>query len=251
MNTWLEPALDALGRRASPISMFIRDDDAGWEDERLFNLIDAVHEHGVAIDLAAIPAAVTPSLGRTLRGAIDRSRGLLAVHQHGFAHTNHEAAGKKCEFGPSRPSAQQREDIAAGRRRLEDLLGEPASGIFMPPWNRCTATTAAVLVELGFRVLSRDDGAPPLGVAGLTDFPVHLDWTGRCGSRLGVVAWGQSIAGAIETAREPIGLMLHHAVMTTLDRRLVGELLDLLGSHPAVHLQAMRELCGDSWSASV
>ena len=38
----------------------------------------------------------------------------VAVHQHGFAHENHEPQGRKCEFGPSRSRVAQRRDIAAG-----------------------------------------------------------------------------------------------------------------------------------------
>jgi predicted deacetylase len=246
MNRWLDPVAATLEQRTSPVTLFIRDDDAGWEDEQLFRVIDVVHERGLPIDLAAIPEAVTPSLGRALRRSVDRSRGLLAVHQHGFAHANYEPTGKKCEFGPSRSLSQQRDDIAAGRRRLEDLLGTAGSGIFAPPWNRCTATTATALVELGFRVLSRDATDSALDVNGLDELPVHLDWTGRSGSRLGSAVWGESIARRIAAANGPIGLMLHHAVMTSLDQRLLGELLDLVSLHRAVHMRSMRELCGES-----
>ena len=97
----------------------------------------------------------------------------VGIHQNGFAHVNHEREGRKCEFGPSRGFAAQREDIAAGQERLRELLGERLDPFFTPPWNRCTADTGAALVELGFAGLSREHRAEPLGV--LPEVSVHLD----------------------------------------------------------------------------
>ena len=44
------------------------------------------------------------------------------MHQHGYAHVNHEPEGRKCQFGASRSAAEQSDDIAAGR----ELLGSQA-----------------------------------------------------------------------------------------------------------------------------
>jgi len=244
MSHWLDPVRSALDSRTTPVMLFVRDDDAGWADERLFRLLDLVRWHHVPIDLAAIPTAVTPALAAELRRAIDESTGLVAVHQHGYSHANHEENGKKCEFGPSRSLDQQRADISIGRWILEDVMGTSPAGIFTPPWNRCTPDTAVVLTEIGCRLLSRDVDAPDLGVDRLAELPVRLDWTGRHGSRAGVAAWGQSIATAIASAAEPVGLMLHHAVMNADDRRLLNEWLELVAAHPMARVRPMLECSG-------
>jgi len=245
-ESWLDPVRVCLDARPTPVELFVRDDDVGWENGRLFSLLDVVQARGLPIDLAAIPAALTPAFARALRRTLESSNGLVSVHQHGFAHANHEPDGRKSEFGPSRSSLKQWDDIAWGRRVLEDMLGIEGNGVFTPPWNRCTAATAAALVNLGFRVLSRDRTAPALGIDGLHELSVHLDWTGCHGCVTGAIAWGQSIAQVVAQASAPVGLVLHHAVMTHADHQLLGELLDLLAAHPAVRVRPMLEWRGDA-----
>jgi len=245
-ESWLDPVRASLDRRTASVDLFVRDDDAGWENDRLFCLLDVVQSREMPIDLAAIPAALTPPFAADLRRTLAASNGLVSVHQHGLAHANHEPDGRKSEFGPSRSTADQRDDIATGRRILEDMLGAKGNGVFTPPWNRCTAETAAALVDLGFAVLSRDRTAPALGVAALGELTVGLDWTGRRGLALGAIGWGQSIARAVAQASAPVGLMLHHAVMTQADHQLLGELLDLLAAHPAARVRPMLEWRGDA-----
>jgi hypothetical protein len=245
-GSWLDPVRAGLDARPAAVRLFIRDDDAGWENDRLFRLIDVVQARGLPLDLAAIPAAVTPTLGRELRRRVDGSGGRLNVHQHGLAHTNHEPDGRKCEFGPSRPLPQQRADITVGRRMLEDLLGAPASGIFTPPWNRCSAATAEALVALGVHLLSRDRSAPSFGLDGLDELPIHQDWTGRRGCSNGAGEWGRSLAHRMVNADGPVGLMLHHAVMTAADLQLLGEFLDVAAAHGLVQVCSMLDCRGDA-----
>ena len=249
MPQWLDPVRAALDGRSAAVTFFIRDDDAGWTDDRLFRLLDVLRWHRVPIDIAAIPTAVTPLLAAELRRTIDDSAGAVAVHQHGYSHANHEATGKKSEFGESRRLDAQRSDISIGRRRLEDIVGTPLASIFTPPWNRCTIDTAAVLAEHGYELLSCDVTAPVFGVAGLGELPVRLDWTGRHGIGNGAGAWSATIAGAIATATTPVGMMLHHAVMTADDRRLFSELLTLITTHPMARIRSMLE-CHSEWRAA-
>ena len=243
MSSWLDPVRATLDRRRSPISLFIRDDDAGWNNERLYRLLHVTRSRGVPIDLAVIPDALDAALARKLR-QFTTSGELVAVHQHGRSHVSHEAAGRKNEFGPSRSVAEQWDDIHAGQRRLLALLGEPVDPIFTPPWNRCTAVTAACLAALGFELLSRDADAETFGVDGIGELPVHLDWTGRRGVAAGPDAWGVTIARRLHSAGAPVGLMLHHAVMAREDRRLLDELLRLLAGHAAVKFRPMAVLGG-------
>jgi hypothetical protein len=234
---WLRPLEAALDAAAAPVTFFFRDDDAGWADARLATLLDVFARREVPIDLAAIPVSVTPPLARTLLARAERQP--LAIHQHGYLHVSHEVEGRRCEFGPNRPAAAQRGDIAAGRRRLEQLFGDALEPVFTPPWNRCTAATGACLLELGIGVLSRDRTAAPLELDGLAELPVQVDWFAkRKGAPLGRAAVGEQLAArAAEPA--PLGVMLHHAEMEDEDMAAVGDLLDLVAAHESARCLAM------------
>jgi hypothetical protein len=234
---WLRPLEGALDAAAAPVTFFFRDDDAGWADARLTTLLDVFARREVPIDLAAIPVSVTPPLARTLLARAARQP--LGLHQHGYLHVSHEVEGRRCEFGPSRPAAAQRADIAAGRRRLEHLLGPALEPVFTPPWNRCTAATGECLLDLGVGVLSRDRTATPLELDGLAELPVQVDWFAkRKGAPLGRAAVGEQLAArASEPA--PLGVMLHHAEMEDEDMAAVGDLLDLVCAHESARCLAM------------
>ena len=222
MSAWLDPLRAALDE--SPATFFFRNDDAGWRDDLLRRLLDVFDRHAAPLDLAVIPCALGQSLAAELRAR----RGATGLHQHGFAHVNHEPEGRKCEFGPARSEREQRRDIERGRLLLEHLLGGPIDPIFTPPWNRCTRATAYALADAGLRVLSRESRAAALGVDGVEELPVHVDWlAGRKGVRLSRAELGERLA-AQARAGGPVGVMLHHAVMDADDRRGVDQLLGVL-----------------------
>jgi predicted deacetylase len=223
MVRWLDPVAEALD--SADVQVFFRDDDAGWSDDRLLALLGRFNDHGLPLDLAVIPRALRVSLARELRA---RARERLALHQHGLAHANHEPDGRKYEFGPSRSREAQRADIAAGRDLLAERLGGVVQPIFTPPWNRCTAETGECLAELGFTVLSRESRAEPLGVPGLRELPVHIDW-----SRLAPAELARRLAAAVVPG-EPVGVMFHHAEMDEAEMARADELLALLARHPRV-----------------
>lgn len=240
MSAWLDGLRRALGAAAGPVDFFFRDDDAGWADSRLLALLDLFERHALPIDVAAIPRAVTPALAAELRARVAAAPERVAVHQHGFAHLNHEAEGRKCEFGPSRPRELQQRDIEEGRRLLAEVHGLDTSGIFTPPWNRCTEETGAALRASGFRVLSRDATARPLGVAGLYELPVRFDWFAkRRGVRLDLEELGALLAGAAGGAASPVGVMFHHELMDEGELERAGELLSLLASHTNARCRLM------------
>jgi hypothetical protein len=218
----------ALDDAAGPVEVFFRDDDAGWGDARLLRLADVFASHGLPLDLAVIPAELTPRLAGELR---ERPVGL---HQHGYAHLNHQREGRKCEFGSDRSRAQQEADIAAGRERLTELLGDRLDAIFTPPWNRSTRDTAEALVALGFAALSREHRAEPLGL--LPEVPVHLDV-----ARLSPDELDARFAGLVREGG-PVGVMFHHAVMEDDDFARADALLGLLADHDRVVARTMAEL---------
>lgn len=241
MHDWCHPILHALTRRSRPCDVFFRDDDAGWADEHLFALLDRFATHAIPIDLAVIPAALTPSLSQALleRMAV-AGRGSIGVHQHGFAHVNHETEGRKCEFGSRRGQREQRREIEAGHGILTAAFGSRADRIFTPPWNRCTDDTARALVELGFAALSRDLTATPFAQPALTEIPVAVDWCKLRRRSAAPDALPQHIAACLAEAPQ-CGIMLHHAVLDRTDLDLLDRLLPLLRHHPMARCIAMAE----------
>jgi hypothetical protein len=244
---WLDPLRRELDAASAPRVFFFRDDDAGWADGRLLSLLDLFAYRGVALDLAVIPAALEPALAARLRRRRERAAGLLAFHQHGFAHANHERSGRPCEFGPGRPAGAQREDIATGARRLRELLGTTLP-VFTPPWNRCTRATGYCLLDLGFRALVRDSSADRLELDGLQELGVDVDWSRRRnGTRPDREDIGRRLAASAQ--RGPTGVMLHHALLDRRERKDVEELLGLLAGHENAGCVALGTLVGQSVSA--
>lgn len=234
----------ALDAASAAVPFFLRDDDAGWDDTRLFALLDRTRHAGAPIDLAVIPQATGPALAASLCARADAAPGLIGLHQHGFAHRNHEAIGRKCEFGDSRSAAAQQDDLCSGRERLRQCFGARLDAIFTPPWNRCSAATPPLLAQLGFTALSRSRGAAPQ--QSLPELPVDVDWCkqrrlaaaqGGCSGPLVAAALAQRVATG-----GPVGLMLHHADMDGNDLALLDELLQATRRHPHVRWMPMRDL---------
>lgn len=245
MSAWLAELRHALDVSPQRVAFFFRDDDVGWSDDRLLELLDLFARHSIPIDLAAIPAALTLKLSAVLRSRIEAQPDRVAIHQHGFAHLNHESEGRKCEFGATRDSALQRSDIESGKRRLFELFGPRVNPVFTPPWNRCTAVTGECLRAAGFRILSRDATAMTLNLDGLYELPVTIDWFARRkGVRLSLNELGAALAATVRTSA-PIGIMFHHALMDADEQRWAGELLALLASHRNAQCYLMERLATD------
>lgn len=241
MTHWLDPCRNLLDSTSSPVRFFFRDDDGGWGDDRLFALIELFVARSLPVTLAVIPNAIEGAVARRLNDVIYALPRLVEVHQHGFAHVNHEPQDRQCEFGGSRPAFAQRSDIERGRARLAYLFGPNVRPMFTPPWNRCTRATGQCLVELGFSVLSRDARAEPFAIPGLAELPVRWDWFAhRHHERLSSEAAGLGLATAAAYG-EPTGIMLHHARMDATERQRLGELLDVL-AHENARVQTMWEV---------
>jgi len=237
-TNWLDPLRQSRDEAHGPVSFFFRNDDVGWEDARLFELLDVFAQNEMPIDLAVIPRSISRETAVRLRKLVAERSEHVSVHQHGYAHVNHEQTGRKCEFGDSRPSELQHADIAAGKELLNDLLGPITDSIFTPPWNRCNSATAACLKQEGFELLSRDITAKQLDV---TELPVSIDWFGhRKGVRLTLAEIGASLSAAA-SSRTPVGVMLHHALMDDEEREKLVELLKLLASSSQANCRLMRK----------
>lgn len=256
---WLRPVREVLDGLDRPVTVFVRDDDAGWGDRQLHDLMDLLDELAVPLDLAAIPAEVTPVLAAELAGRARSGRSDLVVHQHGWRHVNHQAAGRSCEFGADRDPQAQHDDLLSGQKRMADLFGDAGDAFapeaFTPPWNRCTDGTGEVLRALGFGLLSRDRSAGWVAVPGLREVPVTVDWFATVKQRDvhgGVLRRpvdreqrGHLVAAALGSATAPgaaTGLMLHHAVTGAADLADLRALLEVLTRHPQVVFDHLHRL---------
>ena len=231
---WLSPLLTALDEAPASVQFFLRDDDAGWDDHRLLEMLEVVGGHGLPIDLAVIPRAIGTDLAQPLSHLHAQWDGRLGLHQHGLAHHNHEPDGRKCEFGPTRGPDAQRRDLLEGRDLLESLLPGITQPVFTPPWNRCQPVTAELLANLGFQVLSRHAGDAPASVPGLIELPVSVDWSyaRRDRRRLSFTELGV-LAAQRATLAQPVGINLHHAVMDRRELELLDDLCSVLAGHRA------------------
>jgi predicted deacetylase len=249
-ESWLVPIHDALSTRKTPVKIFFRDDDAGWENEKLFELIQLFKKFNMPLDLAAIPKAMSDELAQKLQILIAENPQTLAIHQHGFSHTNHETEGRKCEFGISRNLEEQFADVSEGKAILESYLGDKLTSIFTPPWNRCTTETAKVLCDLGFKVLSRESGASALNCNRLAEISVSLNWFAKR-KRVTLIRReiGENLAKQI-AGNETIGIMLHHAIMDIKEFRFLEELLRAFSESENVKAMLMNDLAEKTLSAN-
>lgn len=240
---WLAPLVRRLDKAGRPVAVFFRNDDVGWADDDIVPLLDLFAARALPLDLSVIPAALTDATAQMLADRCTASEGRLRAHQHGWRHANHEAAGRKCEFGAARAPDEQAADLKAGQERLRAMLGPFVDPIFTPPWNRCTQATADVLAAGPYRVLSRDVGAAPLDTRAVTELPVAVDWDKALGMADGVAALGRAVADAVGGGC-PTGIMLHHAVMDAESRDALGALLDLLAGHENARCLSMMDCAG-------
>ena len=244
MTIWLDPLSRALDESDVRVEFFFRDDDIGWANDEFRALLACFRRNSVPIDIAAIPGALTAEFADEICALHDEAPALLGIHQHGFWHANHEVAGRKCEFGTSRTYHEQYRDLQLGKMKLESMLGPALDPIFTPPWNRCTEITGECLTELGFRVLSRDITAPSLALPDLKELPISIDWFAKKhGTRLTLEALGALMADTVKQ-RQPMGIMLHHELMSAGERDLLGDLLVLLSTHRQAHCKLMAEMVG-------
>ena len=244
MICWLDPVRRMLDDAIEPITFFFRNDDVGWDEAQLFQLLEIFEARSVPIDLAVIPTEISNRPARRLTERLRLSAGRIRLHQHGYRHANHEISGRKCEFGRDRTVTDQANDLKAGQHRLVAAFDDLFDPIFTPPWNRCTQATADLLGAGFYRALSRDIGAQPLHLDGLCEIPVGIDWCGWEARPEGRSGLGREIA-SFASRGIPIGVMLHHAEMSRDSRAAVKNILELLAAHPSAKCVSMRSLILD------
>ena len=239
----LRENLELLQAEGKEVRIFFRDDDIDEDEETLIRLLDLFLSHGAPLNLAIIPDLLSDATVRQLLMRelwIPESLGLI---QHGWRHTNHEQEGRKCEFGISRSLADQFNDIARGKSRLEKAFGPRFYPAFTPPWNRCTEDTFGVLDELGFVVFSKDQGKEPVEGHRFQEISTTLDlYRWKDGATLKPA--DEIVPALISQMREldRVGILLHHKVMDDTAFTFLDQLLKELRHCPQVRFHTLKTL---------
>lgn len=228
-----------------------RDDDATTPTPALERLLALAGEFDAPLHLAVIPEPATTELADRLKAASG-----VFVLTHGWRHANHATPDqKKAEFGPHRAGDVMRDEIAAGRRRLDALFGDLALPVFTPPWNRVAPDLAGALPPLGFAAISTfTPRASKHAADGLLQVNTHLDpvaWKSGGGlldpSRLDAQLARELTArrtGAADN-REPYGLLTHHLVQDDATWAFTATVVEtLLGSGVARWTSPLHESSG-------
>ena len=225
----------AEGRIAT---LWWRDDDAIAPSQRLDNLLAVAS--GVPVALAVIPALVESGLADWVERYAPSS---VRILQHGWHHADHGTAGKKSEFPSSRSPDAASADLAAGRIRLTALFGTRALAVLAPPWNRFAEAFLPLLTEADITAISRiTPRRSAYPAPGVFEANVHVDlvaWRGDRGFVGQTTALGQ-LVGHLRARRcgnadagEPTGILTHHLVQDEATGAFLGQLVKVLGHHPA------------------
>lgn len=241
MTTWgdLTAELDrwsAAGRKAT---FWWRDDDAGDFSPGLRNLLEFRRGANIPLALAVIPAVAGTALVEALAAEND-----VRVLQHGFAHVNHEPAGRpKSELGRSRAGVDATRELEAGRDRLSALFGAMVVPVLVPPWNRIDPAVVEFLPGLGYRGIStfrrrQEEEAAP-GVVRVNTHVDIIDWRGSrgfCGEEIALSATVDHLAARRSGAAdggEPTGLLTHHRMHEAACMAFLSLFTEIVSKHPA------------------
>jgi peptidoglycan/xylan/chitin deacetylase (PgdA/CDA1 family) len=222
-----EPRMQA--RRVIMIEVFIRNDDVESESDNLTRLIDRGLQLRVPISFGIIPATLTRDAGKLVNSVKRSHPELIEIHQHGWAHINHEGKTGRGEFGAARSYDQQRDDLRKGRNTLEEIFGDGFFPAFSPPWNVYTADTVRAMKELGFLALSAGPVRLHGSGQGIQHYPIALDllWGGQLGLQ-SPRALFLSVYAILRCFQGPVGLLLHHRGMDSEAFKFLDSLLHRL-----------------------
>lgn len=141
------------------IVVFRNDDVARASDRQVLRAVNRIFiDEGVPVTLAVIPA---PQRGPLVPGSefctylrkLRRHHGdIFEIAQHGYTHKNISVWKGASEFG-GQPYGIQYERVTRGRAVLEDCAGTVPM-TFVPPGNIYGRTTARVLNDTGFGMVS-------------------------------------------------------------------------------------------------
>ncbi len=222
--------------------VFFRADDVAVPGMQFARMMGLFAKYGVPLSLAIVPAWLTSERWQYLNGFEKSNPSCWCWHQHGWRHVNHEAEGKKQEFGDTRSLLEIKQDIMRGKGRLEQLMAEAFYPVFTPPWNRCSANTLQVLKDLGYAAVSRSPGPKQLSPGGLPDFYINVDLHTRK-ERYPAAGW-HNLMREFEQAIASgyCGIMIHHQMMNDAAFDFLELLLKALIKHTKIQLVNFKDL---------
>ncbi len=237
----LEAVLAQAGRAQQAVEIFFRADDIGPMDANFRRLLQIFRRHRLPLCLAVVPAWLDTGQWRQVEEFAPADP-LWCWHQHGWNHANHQAEGRKSEFGDQRSEEAIHNDLVRGRERLRTILGPAFFPVFTPPWNRCSLQTLQILARLGYAAVSRTPGARPAAADLVPDLAVNVDLHTRKEQDPGA-AW-QNILGDLARAAGSgrIGVMIHHQLMNERSFAFLEILLALCSRHQNLAPCTFREL---------
>lgn len=239
---------EALDRRSSarPLPVLFRADDVGVPSAHFLRLLELFSRRRLPLCLAVVPAWLTAARWETFKTHVDTSSPQWCWHQHGWRHVNHQAGGKKAEFGDARSGPALGADLIRGKARLESLMGADFTPFFTPPWNRCSQETLELLVELGYRGVSRSRGEQSVP-APLDDFFINLDLHTRkeADARTALRALCGELRQAVEEGF--LSIMIHHQLMNETSFELLDFLLSTVSGSSRFRACRFSDLSGSGF----
>jgi hypothetical protein len=222
--------------------VFFRADDIAAPGRNLSLLLELFRGRGVPLCCSVVPAWLSRPRWKYLEELAGPERSLWCWHQHGWRHLNHEAVGRKQEFGPSRGREDLAADLRRGWVRLESIMGEDFFPVFTPPWNRCSGETLELALEIGYYGVSRIEGSRPQPLMELPDLQVNVDLHTRreIDPSAGWSALMLELERALSSGR--CGIMLHHQRMNGAAFGFLTMLLTALTRSRGMRMVHFRDL---------
>jgi hypothetical protein len=229
--------------------MWWRDDDGYCDTTELRRLLIA--RRNAPIALAVIPGL----LDATLVNLVDGIDG-VSVFQHGWKHINWSGEeSRPSEFPEFRPPSEASVELRDGLKLLEVSFGRRFHPVLVPPWHSCPRWLLDDAARLGYLAVSRETPLFPLLSRGSgQELNVEIDtsdWTAR-GAFIGALELTRRIVRAFEirikwsAESAPIGLLTHHAFLTSSDCDCLSLFVRLLEEFDAVEWVAVKSLINSS-----
>jgi hypothetical protein len=246
MTGWqgLSQELDLWADTGRTATFWWRDDDAVAPTPQLNRLLR--YAESVPLALAVIPKSATRELAQRIRDLTS-----VVVLQHGWAHVKHASDGLS-EYPSTRRYDEVGQELAAGRRVLEELFAAQSLSVFVPPFHSFDDSFLPLLVDNGIDCISRRGPRPGrYASSGLFQVNTHVS----------AIQWAtpphfgdeaQYLAGIVDHLRgrrtgrydpaEPTGLLTHHLWQDDDSYHFISTLVSLTSRHPAVKWLHGREV---------
>ena len=130
------------------INFWFRDDDIGYDDEKLIEMMKFFEKKNINLLLAAIPSAIDLNTKNILSKFNN-----YTIAQHGYSHINYSDV-ECAEFTIDRDPFIVKQEIQLGDDKLRRIFGKKYMKVFIPPWFEIDDNTHKIINELNYMALS-------------------------------------------------------------------------------------------------